>query len=87
MQNSKIISKPNPEMYIRDIVVSTLGLFQICKIAKTSISVIYISGFGLLMILEFCIHAGVFDHLEIYFLLIDCCSRRIFNLWTTSVSL
>lgn len=39
MQNSKIISKPNPEMYKRDIVVSTLGLFQICKIAKTSISV------------------------------------------------
>ena len=39
VQNSTIINKPNPEMYIRDNVVSTLCLFQACKIAKASISV------------------------------------------------
>ena len=34
MQNSKIISKANPEMYIRDNFVSTLGLFQYAKLLK-----------------------------------------------------
>lgn len=34
MQNSKIISKPNPEVYIRGNVVSTLGLFQYAKLLK-----------------------------------------------------
>ena len=53
----------------------------------TTLSLIYISGFGLLIIVEFCTHAGVFFyHLEIQFLLIDC-SRLIFNLGTTSVLL
>lgn len=37
MQNSKVISKPDLEMYIRDNVVTTLDLFQVCKITPTRI--------------------------------------------------